>query len=121
MRVIDRMAWPLPYLVPYLATGKRVLDAGCKESPYFHTDERDFGLRWQRGQVVSLDLDAWAHPDMVQGDLHHMPFKDKSFDLVLCTEVYEHLERPGEAMQEIGRVCRGIVVGTTPNHQFYTD
>lgn len=121
MRLIDRMAWPLRYIQPYVEGGRLVLDAGCKESPYFHTDERGFGLRWKPGRVVSLDLDAWGHPDMVQGDLHHLPFKDRVFDLVLCTEVYEHLERPEDAAQELMRVCRGIVVGTTPNHELYSD
>ena len=121
MRLIDRMAWPLRYLQPYVDGGKRVLDAGCKESPYFHTDERGFNLKWRPGQVVSVDLDAWAHPDMVQADICHLPFSDRAFDLVLCTEVYEHLTRPEDAVRELARVCRGIIVGTTPNHSLYTD
>ncbi|HJQ83978.1 MAG TPA: methyltransferase domain-containing protein [Candidatus Binatia bacterium] len=42
-----------------------------------------------------------------------LPFRDGAFDVVTCSEVFEHLERPVEAMAELLRVARRYVVLTT--------
>ena len=41
----------------------------------------------------------------VKGDIHMMPFRDKSFDYVLCFETLEHLENPILGLRELSRVC----------------
>lgn len=53
----------------------------------------------------------------VRGDAEHLPFIDRSFDLVVMSEVIEHLLRPEVAVWEIARVLRpgGIFVMTTNN------
>ena len=35
-----------------------------------------------------------------------IPIREKQFDLVLCTEVLEHVSEPGKALQEIRRVLK---------------
>lgn len=35
---------------------------------------------------------------------YHLPFKDKSFDYVICSHVLEHLEKPQEFVKELMRV-----------------
>lgn len=51
------------------------------------------------------------------GDAYAPPLKEASFDLVLCTEVLEHLERPREALDALVRLCApdGRVVLTVPD------
>ena len=46
-----------------------------------------------------------------------LPFADKSFDVVTCTEVIEHLEHYRETIREMHRVLKegGTLVVTTPN------
>ncbi|WP_048150686.1 class I SAM-dependent methyltransferase [Palaeococcus ferrophilus] len=46
------------------------------------------------------------------------PFEDKSFDLVICSQVLEHLVRPYKTLQEINRVLKpkGIFIVDVPNH-----
>ncbi len=53
----------------------------------------------------------------MQADGMHLPFADNSFDLVLTSEVIEHILEPHKMMREIYRVLRpgGCVVVTTPN------
>jgi len=53
----------------------------------------------------------------VRGDAEHLPFADASFDIVVWSEVIEHLMRPELAVWEISRVLRtgGALVLTTNN------
>lgn len=61
-------------------------------------------------------LDAREIPE--SGEL---PFDPESFDVVLATEVFEHLFRPDEACREVGRVLRpgGSLVITVPNVAYW--
>ncbi|HEX4654263.1 MAG TPA: methyltransferase domain-containing protein [Mycobacteriales bacterium] len=52
-----------------------------------------------------------------QGDAEHLPIADRSVDVVVMSEVIEHLLRPELAVWEIARVLRpgGVFVMTTNN------
>ncbi len=82
----------------------RTLDIGSGGSSY----HRFFPNR------LSVDIDPARKPDMV-ADAHDLPFKDGEFDLVLCTEVLEHVKDPKKVISEIGRVLTpgGQVILTT--------
>jgi ubiquinone/menaquinone biosynthesis C-methylase UbiE len=47
-----------------------------------------------------------------QGDAYALPFKDGSFDAVVCVRVVHHLEHPGAVFAEFARVLRpgGVLV-----------
>ena len=69
-------------------------------------------------QVTALDLikPDISHPDIipVQGDVADLQFADQSFDVVVCTEVLEHippahLEAAGSEIQRVARF--ELVVG----------
>ncbi|MEZ5979366.1 MAG: class I SAM-dependent methyltransferase [Planctomycetota bacterium] len=51
--------------------------------------------------------------DGVAADATRLPFRDGSFDVVVCSEVIEHLEFPVEALLELVRVARRAVIVTT--------
>jgi SAM-dependent methyltransferase len=76
--------------------------------------------------VVSLDLDADglrdnANPRRVLADAGALPFAPAAFDLILCENVFEHLERPGEVLREVARVLRpgGRLAFMCPNRLGY--
>jgi ubiquinone/menaquinone biosynthesis C-methylase UbiE len=58
-----------------------------------------------------------VYEDLILADASHLPFKDDSFDYVLCSEVIEHLNKQSgqRLLAEIDRVCKGRAIITTPN------
>lgn len=51
-------------------------------------------------------------------EIERFPYPDDTFDVIVCTEVLEHLAiDPMHMLAEMGRVCRqgGLVIMTTPN------
>jgi 2-polyprenyl-3-methyl-5-hydroxy-6-metoxy-1,4-benzoquinol methylase len=103
--------------------GRAFLDAGCGTGLFS-------ALAVDRGaDVTSLDVgDALlarvaekCESRRVVGDLAALPFDDSSFDVVLSTEVIEHLARPVDGVRELVRVLRpgGRLVVTTPNRAWH--
>jgi SAM-dependent methyltransferase len=59
---------------------------------------------------LELETAIFRHTHVV-GDVHHLPFADSSLGGVLALNVFEHLEDPPRAAQELHRVLRpGAVV-----------
>lgn len=88
--------------VPGLKPGSLVLDLGgnkiLKRGAF---DIERYGLR-----VVYANLSPVKRPD-VQADAAHIPFKDGSFQSVVCSELLEHVPHPPAVLDEIHRVLAG--------------
>lgn len=52
-----------------------------------------------------------------RGVIEKIPFKNNSFDIIVLTEIIEHLPNPGIALKEVKRVLKkdGIVIVSVPN------
>ena len=82
--------------------GARVLDAGAGDAPYRelfgHTDYK------------TTDWAESVHPGARSADiiasLDALPVDDASFDVVLCTQVLEHVAEPAAVLAELRRVLR---------------
>jgi SAM-dependent methyltransferase len=102
-----------------------LLDAGCGEG--FTLAE--LGSSGIRGQTVGVDISpaalAWnrvqhkADGPLQVGDVQRLPFRDGSFDLVLCLEVLEHLPNSGPGLRELLRVSRQHVLVSVPHEPFF--
>ena len=55
---------------------------------------------------------------LLVSSINRLPFSDQSFDVVLCTEVLEHLENDQEAVAELVRVLKptGNIVISVPRY-----
>jgi len=64
-----------------------------------------------------------SHDGYVLCDVQQLPFRGKSFDIVLCMEVLEHLERNEGAilLQMLEEIARRQVIITTPVGQYKQD
>ncbi|MFC2162262.1 class I SAM-dependent methyltransferase [Candidatus Altiarchaeota archaeon] len=65
--------------------------------------------------VTTCDVDKSLMPDQV-GDVRSLPFPDESYDVVLCSQVLEHLpwEEVEKALSELHRVSRKHVIVSIP-------
>jgi ubiquinone/menaquinone biosynthesis C-methylase UbiE len=105
------------------ARPRRLLDVGCGEGVVLrHLDRHLEGVT-----VVGLDVDGTGlrvarsqnAVSLVQGSVYDLPFAAGSFDLVLCCEVLEHVERPDAALAELARVSRDRVLLSVPNEPIW--
>lgn len=55
----------------------------------------------------------------LEADISALPFEDDTFDLVLCTEVLEHLPEPRTVVRELSRVSARHVFLTVPHEPFF--
>ena len=55
--------------------------------------------------VVTTNISESSKVDVL-GDAQNLPFKDESFEVILCTEVLEHLKKPQLAVDEMKRVLK---------------
>ena len=61
--------------------------------------------------VTTYDIDPELNPDYV-GDITSLPFRNDSFEVLLCCEVLEHLQfaKAKKALKEINRVTKEYAV-----------
>jgi ubiquinone/menaquinone biosynthesis C-methylase UbiE len=104
-------------LLPKQASGP-ILDAGCGDGSLAADLRAHFGVR-----VVGLDLAlkrlAYASHNnrevgFGQGSIYELPFRDGTFEIVLCTDLLEHLDDPERAMKELVRVSKRYVIVSVP-------
>lgn len=73
------------------------------------------------GAEEYLDLDVGElsnHASQVLGDGRHLPFKDEAFDVVLISEVLEHIFEDSQVMAEVHRVLKkeGTAAASVPRY-----
>lgn len=52
-------------------------------------------------------------------DLHHLPFPDNTFPLVICLEVLEHLPDSTVGLRELARVSSEYILMSVPHEPFF--
>jgi SAM-dependent methyltransferase len=103
---------------------RRVLDAGCGEghvSAWLVEALPASEITGVDGRGEALVAFRARNPGIqaVEGVLNALPFPDKTFDLVVCTEVLEHVPDPRAALRELGRVSSEHLFLTVPHEPFF--
>lgn len=101
-----------------------VLDVGCGEGfTLKKLEEKKIG-KANEGidyMVAAVKIANKIYPNLKikKGNIYSLPYEEKTFDLVLCTEVLEHLDDPEKALREIQRVSKKYVLFSVPNEPFF--
>ncbi len=105
--------------IPNIKKGSRVLDlAGNKIQKRGQFNIEQYGL-----DVMYCNLTTAKSPD-VQSDAACLPFANENFDVVICSELLEHVPDPPSVLKEAHRVLRkrGVMLICVPfNYQIHGD
>ena len=83
----------------YVLDGARILDVGAGVMPYYPL------FADLASEYVGNDVEA--RPGLTSvSPIEALDLPDASFDVVLCTQVLEHVRRPQKALGEIARVLK---------------
>lgn len=103
---------------------KSILDVGCGEG--FTLDmlqknkigKKIIGIDNSK-ESIRIGKILFPKVKIEHASIYDIPFPDNSFDLVICTEVLEHLKTPSLAIEEVKRVSRGNILISVPNEPFF--
>lgn len=107
-------------------TFSTMLEAGCGEGNIFRFMRENFPLSHLEAFDLGEDVVAQAkvlNPSVSEQifskDIYSSGYADGSFDLVLCSEVLEHLEQPGVALAELMRITRRYLLVSVPKEPIW--
>lgn len=115
-----------------LKKGSNILDIGAGSGVFsFEMMKRGYNVircdlllgitREEIGEYNRTFIKAGFKSPFVQANATSIPFKDESFDGVLCADILEHIPEEGRALEEIRRILKkgGILVASTPAIGFH--
>lgn len=100
-----------------ISKGDRILDVGCGCGIYQKALKRSIYLGCDLNSQNLKRVVKAPNAEYVCADATHLPFKDNSFDMVLCSEVLEHLDSPLKAIKELARASKKVIVLTFPDER----
>lgn len=96
-----------------IPAGKILLDAGAGEQQYkpycrhLKYIAQDFGEYIPNEIETGIQSSSWNYSGLdMKCDIIHMPLENESVDVILCTEVFEHLKEPLLALKEFARILK---------------
>jgi ubiquinone/menaquinone biosynthesis C-methylase UbiE len=97
----------------------RTIEIGCGISPL--TEGRDSTVYLDISPAALTNLKAVYCGSFIAADAAYLPFREGIFDIVVCSEVFEHIQDDIKAVKESSRVLKkgGTLLLTFPHQDFY--
>jgi len=120
--LINRDQW-LEVVLKAQPSGLELLDVGAgqqrnrKFCGHLNYTSQDFAQYDGKGDGRGLQTEQWDNSKLdIVSDITQIPRLDESFDIILCTEVLEHIPQPLLAIKEFQRLLKpkGILIITAP-------
>jgi ubiquinone/menaquinone biosynthesis C-methylase UbiE len=101
-------------LIKEEVSGNKKLDLGCGFGELL--DKNTIGIDIAKSRLKLIK--KMRKRKLVQADVSCLPFKDSSFNLVICSEILEHLVDYDKSLDEVYRVLkkRGKLIVVVPNN-----
>lgn len=98
----------------------KIIDLGAADGLMLSMIKSRFDNKQCFGIDISYELletNRDANIKLLQANALNIPFKDKSFDVIIATAIIEHLSRPFDLLRENYRLLRngGLIIITTPD------
>lgn len=103
--------------------GKKFLEIGCGLG-YFSKEAFKLGARVTGVDIgpklIKISKKKTPNASFIVADASSLPFKNETFDVVLSTEVIEHINKQVIVIKEMFRVLKkgGVLIITTPNRLY---
>jgi len=103
-----------------------ILEAGCGTGYISECITNLFDV--SKTKITAFDLDEKKvqiaqnrvqNIDFFSASIYDIPFPDDSFDLVISTEVLEHLDAPEKALSEVLRVSKKHILVSVPDEPIW--
>lgn len=136
---MNRLCDPVDYIfnkIEATTENLRLLDAGCGKGELMYFCKRKgyevFGVDYSKAAVkmskdlLKLKFDNFEESNIVQSDVRSIPFPSNYFDVVVSTDLIEHLDDNEAAVAFIDEIYRALKPGgvfylhTAPN-KLYVD
>lgn len=118
----SRVNW-LEDVLLKIPKGSKILDAGAGEQQFkkfcTHLEyvSQDFAGYNPEDLPSGLQMQKWDYGQLdIVSDIASIPESSQSFDAIMCTEVFEHIINPREALKEFSRLLKkeGVLILTAP-------
>lgn len=112
-------------VMKHAGTGNTLLNLGCSDGYYdnflakkynkvvgFEINEKDLMIARQNKKEKNIEY--------ILGNGKKLPFKNNSFDTIICVDVLEHVKEDNKLISEIHRVLKinGRIIITVPHENF---
>ncbi len=99
--------------------GKKVLEVGCGRG--LLAEKLAIKNKVTGCDIVIADSVAARYPAVkfVEGNIENLPFKDRSYDVVVTTHTVEHVKNLGLALSELRRVAKKELIIVVPKQRPY--
>lgn len=120
-----KLPWIINRLQSLSSNSLKVLDVGCGGG-FLSNELAKFGHNVTGVDIspeslnVAREHDVTKTVDYQLADAFHLPFGDKTFDVVTAMDFLEHVDRPDEVIKEFSRVLKpgGVFFFHTFNRNF---
>jgi 2-polyprenyl-3-methyl-5-hydroxy-6-metoxy-1,4-benzoquinol methylase len=111
-----------------IPNGMKILDAGCGSQrykkycnhlEYYGQDFAQYDIPDKKNMLGGKTLDSYKYGELNYiGNIWEIEEKDSFFDVILCTEVFEHIPYPNETLIEFTRLLKpgGRLILTAPSN-----